>query len=110
MSDCFDHAMDAWESQCNYDYVDAHGGDGYGGSPPDPLFYFLETPYECIVEEREKAVNLKMCNSAYIWVPKSLCREWDKENRRVYIHKEFIVKKMKEVYDQRKSKGFKPRR
>lgn len=107
MSDCFDHALDAYESQGAYwDGSDQRGPSfGFGLTEPNPLFYFTKMSYVSIVAETEKAHLIELRDNVEVWFPKSLCKEWDFENKTVYIYTKVLKKNVKEWKIKTTAKG-----
>lgn len=68
----------------------------------DPLYYHVLVDYEKIIAETEKAVLLRITcihpktndTQEYLpkdfWIPKSLCKGWDTENKTVNVWKRFF--------------------
>ena len=91
------HAEQAYEQAFNMWLDGECDGDGdFGGRSsydPDPLFYHNRHTYESITEETEKAYLIRM-ETYMFWVPKSLCREHNKEACTVYIWNNFEKTKL----------------
>ena len=89
MSDCFDHAMDAFDSR------EREEGDGnYGGRSnfkPNPLFYHTKLRNVILMKESEKAFNL-FYEERYLWIPKSICKNMDWELGEVHVHRDTFFK------------------
>ena len=95
MSDCFDHEMDAWDS---YDRSMDEGFVG-GGRPrgrpfiANPLYYHREFSFTVLVNETDKAYELVLSKVIKpVWVPKSICRQMDKQRKTVWIHTKTLAK------------------
>lgn len=87
MSDIFNHALDAWES-----YDRPFEGLGGGGSPPNPLFYHQKVNYVEILVETDKAYRFRYGNgSILVWIPKSVIRRLDTENKTMYVHRKTLL-------------------
>lgn len=103
MSDCFDHAMDAYE---DYDrFLDEGGGARvYRKFKYNHLFYHVRVDFLYIHQETPKALLLVLPTYKAVWVPKSICS--DRRDNYVYVHaqtfakcKPFkLVKAVKKVY------------
>lgn len=85
MSDCFDHEMDAWESQAHDSlYGDGDGGRSYNRSRErDPLHYHNKYMDISIEATTEKAYLIKFNDGDKCWVAKKLCKKLEKDS--VYI-------------------------
>lgn len=57
--------------------------DGY-----DPLFYHDRVRFNRMVNTTEKAVQLELPDGMWIWVPRSVCRNW--EEGAVWIHRKTL--------------------
>lgn len=86
MSDIFDHALDAFESQ------DRAWNEGYIGRKSnftrDPLYYHIEVSEITIIWESEKAYCVRWYDDCY-FVPKKLCRKINRGARTMYILRSF---------------------
>ncbi len=103
MSDCFDHEMDAWESQEqeqlwgetrgprpreirkplyeNY----SHDRDDFRG---DPLYYHTKVRIHGIIRKSDKAYLFQLPEGEELWIPISLCKELEEES--VYVYTRFL--------------------
>jgi len=97
MSDCFDHALDAYESQGAYwDGSDQRGPDiGYSETLCNPLHYFTKMKFVSVIRETDKAQLIEIREHVEIWFPKSVCKEWDFNDNTVYIHTKLLKKNIK---------------
>ncbi len=77
MSDIFNHALDAFESQ---DWGNEEPGEYFGGAHdaedfiPDALFYHHRYEFKSIVAQTAKAYLFQVSKKKGVWVPKSICR------------------------------------
>ena len=100
MSDCFDHELDAYESQ-EQSYLQGddtynRGGGGYRRSHrlPDPLHFhdfYRDVKFEAFTE---KAYLIQFKSGDKCWVAKSLCRNKTKDS--VCIWRGATLKPIKE--------------
>jgi hypothetical protein len=88
MSDTFDHMGDAYLDRDNRGYEDFPSKEPF---VKDPLFYHTKIKYDAIDNESPKAISIDG-----LWIPKSLCREFDKKNQTVYVLTNFWVRKQEE--------------
>lgn len=96
MSDTFDHMTDAYES-LDWNYGDSEEGGFYGRRRStfyyDPLYYHTLMQFVDIIAETDKAIlfDINDHNGDYkVWIPKSLIRSFDKENKTMYVHSKSI--------------------
>lgn len=98
MSDIFDHALDAAESEMEYWYG---SGDSDGGGSTfvrNPLYYFTRIIYNEIKKETDKAILLRLSNHNF-WIPKALLKEHDRENNEVWMQTKFLKNLLEKVND-----------
>ena len=84
MSDCFDHMTDAFES------FDRSMDDGFGsfrGDNYDPLFYHAKLEFLEIKHETDKAYCMLLKNDEVLWIPKSICKSLNLNNKTVFVHR-----------------------
>lgn len=106
MSDMFDHELDAWES------YDLECELGFGGDYSDNYFVknrgsnkSREVHYDKIKVETDKAYLFWVDVSGWddevaaheFWVPKRLCKRFNKANNIVHIYTPFLAKKAREL-------------
>ena len=99
MSDCFDHGMDAYESQeqayLGGDDTFSRGrGSGRSYRLPDPLYFhniYRDVKFE---GETEKAYLIQFTDGNKCWVAKSLCRCKQKDS--IYIWRGITLTPIKE--------------
>jgi hypothetical protein len=93
MSDTFDHEGDAWEDyDRRFDDADC-SRTSQGSFTRNSLFYHQKVRFIRITAETEKAVQLELTDLHLVWVPKSVCRNWQESS--VWVHKETFKRSMK---------------
>lgn len=88
MSDCFDHACDAWDRHLNGDddYYPSRGNYNYDR---DPDYYFSKRVYFSSCRPVGSAYQIFFSDGSWFYVPKSLVRQ--KTDSMCKIHGSFKI-------------------
>ena len=100
MSDCFDHEMDAWESQAQAsmygDSTESYSSNrSYSRNPRYYHKLFLGISIEA---KTDKAYLIKFASEEKAWVAKSLCKELTESS--VYIWEGATITPIKELIEE----------
>lgn len=82
MSDCFNHALDAFESQ--YWEVERYCKSSNSNFQYNSLFYHTKYKEIKLITQTDKAYLFKTLKGSF-WIPKSLCRKYEPKKKSVYI-------------------------
>lgn len=92
MSDCFDHALDAFDSM-GQDHIDTplyKNKSSYSCDNYDPLHYHRKHRVK-LIQATEKAYQFEDSKGVF-WVAKKLCKQFKEKKGTVYIWKQADIK------------------